>query len=608
MSLPTTFKLVTSGSELKEVVPLLAQARMLAVDVETTGLNPIVDQLLLLQIGLPDRVYVFDCRQLGQELRHLAPVLRASRIVKLGQNLAFDWGFLEANGLPLRGPLLDTMLGARLVNLGLRHKNDLGSLVQRYLAMRLEDKKELQKSFIGHEGPFTQEQLEYAARDVILLFPLYEKLREKLKKEELTHIFKLECRCLPAFASMTYNGFFLDVEHYERLLVERRAACDEVEKEVVAHLEELGVLDEYKHPETGEVMIHPASYGRGKNKIKGFNLRSPSQLAPVFRAGGVPVTGSLDQNVLAFLAPDYPIVRQYLRYKHAATECSQIEKLIGHAKEYPDHRIRASYRQCGTDTGRASCSGPNLQQVNRSKEHRQGFRASPGHKLVIADYSQLELRIAAECSGEERMAQAYREDADLHLRTAALMLNKPEDQIDKASRTSAKIINFGALYGAGAKTIQKQAVAQYGVDMPLREAEEKLSQWRRAYPQLIGWQKTQGNRAELQVKTLMGRRRLLVPGETDRFTVRLNTQVQGTGGDCMKAALAMLWESYLAVNPDMRLVACVHDECVMEVPEDRVQEAMDMLKHCMEAAAYEVCITNVPIVAEPGFGDDWSAK
>jgi twinkle protein len=188
------------------------------------------------------------------------------------------------------------------------------------------------------------------------------------------------------------------------------------------------------------------------------------------------------------------------------------------------------------------------------------------------------------------------------------MLNKPEDQIDKASRTSAKIINFGALYGAGAKTIQKQAVAQYGVDMPLREAEEKLSQWRRAYPQLIGWQKTQGNRAELQVKTLMGRRRLLVPGETDRFTVRLNTQVQGTGGDCMKAALAMLWESYLAVNPDMRLVACVHDECVMEVPEDRVQEAMDMLKHCMEAAAYEVCITNVPIVAEPGFGDDWSAK
>jgi twinkle protein len=76
----------------------------------------------------------------------------------------------------------------------------------------------------------------------------------------------------------------------------------------------------------------------------------------------------------------------------------------------------------------------------------------------------------------------------------------------------------------------------------------------------------------------------------------------------MKAALAMLWESYLAVNPDMRLVACVHDECVMEVPEDRVQEAMDMLKHCMEAAAYEVCITNVPIVAEPGFGDDWSAK
>jgi DNA polymerase I-like protein with 3'-5' exonuclease and polymerase domains len=578
------------------------------VDVETTGLNPIVDQLLLIQIGLPDKVFVFDCRGLGDDLRYLAPILSKKSICKLGQNLAFDWGFLEANGLPLRGPLLDTMLGARLINLGLRHKNDLGSLVQRYLALRLEDKKELQKSFIGHVGPFTEEQLEYAARDVALLFPLYEKLRWKLKQEDLHHIFKLECRCLPAFASMIYNGFLLDVEYYERLLIDRRAACDEVEKEVIAHFEELGVLDQYKNPETGEVIINPASYGRGKNKIKGFNLRSPAQLAPVLRAGGVPVTGSLDQNVLAFLAPDYPIVRQYLRYKHAATECSQIEKLIGHAKNYPDHRIRASYRQLGTDTGRSSCSGPNLQQVNSGKEHRQGFKAALGHKLVIADYSQLELRIAAECSGEERMAHAYQENADLHLRTASLMLNKPEKDIDKSARTSAKIINFGALYGAGAKTIQKQAVAQYGVYIPLKEAEEKLGQWRRAYPQLIGWQKTQGNRAELNVKTLMGRRRLLVPGDTDRFTVRLNTQVQGTGGDCMKAALAMLWESYLEPNPYIKLVACIHDECVLEVPEDCVEDAITILKQCMEAAAYEVCITNVPIVANAGWGDNWSAK
>lgn len=590
------------------LIPRLRAARLLAVDTETTGLNPTVDTLLLLQLGLPEMVYVFDCRELGADLHLLAPVLSDPFIPKLGQNLAFDWGFLEANGLPLRGPLLDTMLGARLINLGLRHKNDLGSLLQRYVGVVLEDKKELQKSFIGHEGPFTEAQFEYAARDVALLFPLFEAIRFKLRAEELTHIYKLECRCLPAFASMTYNGFLLDVQQYEQLLIERRFACDAVEKEVISHFEQLGVLDNYKNPETEEVMIHPDFHGRGKNRVKGFNLRSPAQLAPVLRAGGVPVTGSLDKNVLAFLAPNYPIVRQYLRYKHAATECSQIEKLIGHANEYPDHRIRASYRQLGTDTGRASCSGPNLQQVNRSKEHRQAFQAAPGHKLIIGDYSQLELRIAAECSGEERMLQAYLDDADLHIRTASLMLNKPEEEIDKSSRTSAKIINFGALYGAGAKTIQKQAVAQYGVDMPLEEAEEKLAQWKRAYPQLVGWQKTQGNRAELSVKTLMGRRRLLVPGETDRFTIRLNTQVQGTGGDCMKAALALLWERYLEPNPDIKIVANIHDECVLEAPSDRAEEAMKVLKACMEDAAYEVCITKVPIVAEPGCGDDWSAK
>lgn len=608
MSLSPSLVYVEHGSEVKSAVELLSSLPMVGLDIETTGLSPQHDRILLIQLGTAERVFVFDVAGIGSAIKELAPLLASEYIIKLGQNLAFEWIFLEANGLPLRGMLLDTMIAGKLLNLGMKVKNSLGVLVARHLRLLMEEKEELQKSFIGHEGPFSQAQLEYAARDVSVCFPLWEVLKQKLRKEELSHIFRLECRALPAFASMKHNGFLLDVDHYTKLLngkcVERDAAC----LHVVKKLEALGVLDQYRSPETGQVMVHPDFYGKGKKKIKGFNLGSVAQLQPALVAAGIPVDRSLDKTALAFLAPDHELIRDYLAFKELKTACSQVEKMIGHAQQYQDNRIRANYRQLGTDTGRVSCAEPNLQQIKRDKEYRQGFVASPGHILVIADYSQLELRIAAECSGEERMSQAYKEGADLHTRTAALMNGIDEEDVTKEQRRDAKTYNFGALFGSGARSIRTQAAAA-GLFLTLEEAEEKLSQWKSAFPQLVGWQRTQGNTTG-PVFTLMGRRRLLTqgPGGSDKYTTRLNTQVQGTGGDCMKAALALLWENYLSVRPEWKLVANVHDEAVMEVPEKDRDEAQVVLKECMESAAYEVCLTNVPIVAESGTGRDWSAK
>lgn len=608
MSLNPSLVYVEHGSEVKSAVELLSSLPVVGLDIETTGLSPQHDRILLIQLGTAEQVFVFDVAGIGSAIKELAPLLASEYIIKLGQNLAFEWTFLEANGLPLRGMLLDTMIAGKLLNLGMKVKNNLGELVARHLGLQMEEKEELQKSFIGHEGSFSQAQLEYAARDVSICFPLWDVLKQKLRKEELSHIFRLECRALPAFASMKHNGFLLDVDHYTKLLndkcVERDAAC----LHVVKKMEALGVLDQYRSPETGQVMVHPDFYGKGKKKIKGFNLGSVAQLQPALVAAGIPVDRSLDKTALAFLAPDHELIRDYLAFKELKTACSQVEKMIGHAQQYTDNRIRANYRQLGTDTGRVSCAEPNLQQIKRDKEYRQGFVASSGHVLVIADYSQLELRIAAECSGEERMSQAYQEGADLHTRTAALMNGINEEFVTKEQRRDAKTYNFGALFGSGAKSIRTQAAAA-GLFLTLEEAEEKLSQWKSAFPQLVGWQRTQGNTTG-PVFTLMGRRRLLTqgPGGSDKYTTRLNTQVQGTGGDCMKAALAMLWENYLSVKPEWKLVANVHDEAVMEVPEADKDEAQVVLKECMESAAYEVCLTNVPIVAEPGTGRDWSAK
>ena len=525
--------------------------------------------------------------------------------MKLGQNLSFEWSFLEANGLPLRGTLLDTMIAGKLLNLGLKVKNGLGDLVARHLGQEMEEKKELQLSFVGHEGPFSEEQLLYAARDVSVCFPLWDVLRKKLKKEELSYIFKLECRALPAFASMKHNGFLLDISYYRGLLAEKSAERDSAKAALLETFRKTGVLSQYTNPETKEILIHPDFYGKGKNKVKGFNVNSVQQLRPVLQNLGVAVEKSLDKTALAWLAPDHQIVRDYLHFKSLDTACAQVEKLITHAQEHSDKRIRANYRQLGTDTGRVSCADPNLQNVKRDKEYRRGFIARPGYVLVIADYSQLELRIAAECSGEERMRQAYRDNVDFHTRTAALMNGIEEEEVTTEQRRNAKTYNFGALFGSGAKSIRTQA-ANAGLYLTHEEAQEKLDQWKGAFPQLIGWQRDQGNSSG-PVYTLMGRRRLLTP-YSDKYTTRLNTQVQGTGGDCMKAALALLWEKYLSVNPEWRLVANVHDEAVLEVPEADKDEAQVVLKECMESAAYEVMLVEVPIVAEAGCGTDWSAK
>ena len=608
MSLNPSLVYVEHGSEVKSAVDELKTLKVVGLDIETTGLSPQHGKILLIQLGTEEQVYVFDVAKIGDSIKQLASVIGNPHIAKLGHNLFFEWIWLEDNDLPLRGALMDTMQAAKVLSMGKRVRVDLGSVVNEYLGWEMEEKKELQKSFIDHKGPFLPEQIEYAARDVSVCFPLLDVFRKELFKAKLSHIWVLEGRVLPAFASIKHNGFLLDVDYYKQLLEEELQERDEACLHVVKKLEDAGVLENYRSPETGAVLVHPEFYGKGKNKIKGFNLGSVTQLGPALRAAGVPVKKSLDKTALAFLAPDHEIVRDYLAFKELKTACSQVEKLIGHAKQYKDHRIRANYRQLGTDTGRVSCAEPNLQQVKRDKEYRQGFIAPPGRILVIADYSQLELRIAAECSGEVRMSQAYREGADLHTRTAALMNGIDESEVTKDQRRDAKTYNFGALFGSGARSIRIQAAAA-GLFLTEEEAGEKLAQWKAAFPQLVGWQRTQGNTTG-PVKTLMGRRRLLTqgPNGTDKYTTRLNTQVQGTGGDCMKAALAMLWEKYLSVKPEWKLVANIHDEAVIEVPEEDADEAQIVLKECMESAAYEVCLTNIPIVAEPGCGKDWSAK
>lgn len=615
---------------------LAATEGPLGLDTETTGLNCFADRIRLIQIASEDYCLVIDCDQWrptpggridwslpgAAELKSLL-TRDASHRIWILQNAAFDLGFLHHEEIVLNGYLVDTMIGSKIVNNGTGAKNDLASICYRYLKIELP--KELQKS--NFSGELTKEQLEYAARDAIVLTKLYKPIARKLKNSTifsgtgftLFTVFDLEMQCLRAVARMSSTGFKFDLPRARNLLSEITAAVETSKLEFLEMLDEAilaaGGGDELRLPrmEDGSYNTREKTTGSvrlGTKVFAGFNPRSPQQLIKAFLAAGILLppnakgVETLDQNLLSFIRGDFPLIDKYLTFKNIVTQQSHIEKLID-ATEI-DGRIYGSYRQMGTDTGRLSAANPNLQQVPRSGEFRACFIPENGYSLVVADFSQVELRVAADIAQETKMIDAYKEEKDLHTSTAALLAGIAYEEVTKAQRQVAKAANFGLLYGAGAKTLRKVASVGYGLDLPISECETIVKNFRAAYPQLYQWQQKQGQDTTEAVFTLYGRRRILTEF-SDKYTTRLNSTVQGTAGDIAKIAMAILWDKIIS-NPqnEARLIASVHDELVLEVRSEFIEKWKTLLKDAMEEAG-SVIITSLPIVAEVSSGCNWAA-
>jgi len=605
---------------------------MIGVDTETTGLDPHENQVRLVQIASRDRALLVDLggwrtevqRQVDWSqpgLYELGVLLRGAK-PKVLQNAPFDLNFLRGEGIVLGGAIFDTMVAAKIINNGTGAKNDLGSIVDRLFRQKLP--KELQKA--KWDGELSEEMLEYAARDALCLVWLAQVLQRSLKESRvletkfLWEVFQLEMEVLRPIALMQWYGFAFDLRAARDL---HEQLNEEAEALKLILLENLDQEIRRRHPNNPQIWLprdgedgpfntrekDVGSIRLGTKKLKGFNPRSTDQMTERLTQAGIRLRPnekgklSLDQNLLAFLRNDYELIDKYLNWKEAVTKVSNIEKLI--ESKGSDQRVHANYRQMGTDTGRLSCSSPNLQQVNRGADFRSKFVAAPGMVLVVADFSQVELRVAAELSGEQRMIDAFLAGRDLHTETAARLKGVELEEVTKADRTSAKIANFGLLYGAGPVTLQKQAVSQYGVDMSLEEAREIVEGFREAYPQLYKWQQAEGSKTEEAIFTATGRRRLLY-GFNDKYTTRINTQVQGTAGDIAKIAIRNIWRQLRDVSAaEARLIAMVHDEIVLEVAEAQAEDWGNRLQQAMESAGAEVC-QKVPIVAEVSWGTTWA--
>jgi DNA polymerase-1 len=560
----TGFVLVTAAADLTMVATAVAESRRVGVDTETTGLDPRTDRVRLLQLATDRGVYLIDLFAVTPDA--LGPLWEALAGVELvWHNLAFDLQFLARLGFA-PGRVFDTQRAAELLH-GRQPKGfyTLASVAERELGRTL-DKAEQTSDW---SGALTPEQYRYAAADAEVLVPLAGTLADRLRQAGQERVGGIEMRAVPALAWMARTGVAFDRDAWLALAAEAEAARDRLR----------GELDE----------LAPVPAGR---MFAGVNWDSPAQVLAVLRQAGVALNGSTDDDTLA--ACDHPLAALVRDYRAASKRATTYGRdWLAHVA--PDGRVYPGWRQIGAGaSGRMSCRSPNVQQLPRDRRYRRCFVAPPGRRLVKADYSQIELRIAAKVTGDRRLLEAYRSGDDLHTLTARRVLGKAE--VTKADRQIAKSLNFGLLYGMGTKGLRAYARSNYGVELTPEQAEEYRAAFFKAYPGLRRWHNSIPDRP-IETQTLAGRRRQNVT----KFTEKLNTPVQGTGADGLKTALALLWERR-ADCPGAVPVLAVHDELVVEVDRDRADAAaawlrqalLDGMAPLLDPVPVEVAVASAP--------------
>jgi DNA polymerase I len=568
---------VISEEDLRAAIPEIEAAEAIALDLETTGLDPRRDHVRLLSLATERGAWLVD--NLVLDLRRLFEVLKAKTLIV--HNAMYDLLFLRHLGYVHRGQVVDTMILSRMAYAGerkddgKRFEHSLEACCGRELGLVLD--KTHQKA--DWSGDLSEEMLAYAATDAQVLLPLYDALERMLWDAGQEHAMEIEERALLAGIEMAYNGVQVDKERWLKIV-----------EEAGQRLGELCIpLDDLAGDPPDEVKEKNAKNSNVPTDRKNrWNWDSPDQI----KAAAASIGLELEKTSMEYLKlMDHDFARALLAYKEVKSGLSTYgEKFFESTEEgrevYLDGRVYPSWNMCQADTGRMSCSSPNMQNVPK-KGGLGGLRscvvAPPGKRLIQADYAQIELRIVAKIAGERNMLEAFREGVDIHTRTALSVAGAGGET--KEARTLAKALNFGLLYGMGAVRLRDKIEGDYGVNLTLEEAEEYRERWFEAYPAIRDWHRREGadfDTGDVSASSLAGRLR-----RVKSFMEKVNHPVQGTGADGLKLAMALFHER-LPEHLDARLVLAVHDELVVECPEEQAEEVARFVEEVMVAGMDKV--------------------
>lgn len=626
---------IQTAEQFNKALPELEKISKMCLDCETTGLQATIAKIRLLQLcdatpEIDDRiVYVIDLFKIeaSQELKQLIE----SRSMLLAHNMNFDFQFLLSIGIDFKNKIFDTYVAERVLRAGFKEKRispkaqnayftDVSCSLKAVAERRLEldISKDQQKSDWGAEE-LDLEQIEYAAKDVDILPRIAALQLAELKEENLLSVYGLESRCIRPVALMCYKGFCVNLEKLNKLKVDIQEELEQKTEQFVTSLDDR-LPEDMKLPRgiDGKISV-------GKRPKKDFNPGSTTQVINAFSACDIELPRdaktekkTLNQIALAEFDSDDPTLRLYRQRAKVETKLEHVNKLLENVNPVT-LRIHSGYNQTGANSGRFTSSGApkigkrekktvfavNIQQVPRGKEFRECFIAEPGFKLVICDWAQIELRLGAELINIPQMRTAFKDNIDLHTMTASLIYKKDLHEVSKDERQDGKTLNFALLYGMGYRKYKTYA-AQSGKILSLSEAKVAHAAFHAAYPRLRMWHRERAALVEdgwAYTRTACGRRRLLSYDDATMMC-SANTLIQGSGADILKIAIADLGEH---LTDDVRMVACVHDEIVLEVKAELANKYKEVLETAMIHAAEKV-LTSVPASADANVGDSWAAK
>jgi len=586
------FQLISGAESLKKACDELKGEAYLGFDVETTELDPYKGDLRLVQLSDGKNTKVIDLKPFkdrgdlltSAELAPLRDLLASNKQTKIAHNAKFDCKWVRHHLGAEVGSVYDTYLASILISAGEgERRHGLADVVQFFLGQTL-DKTEQVSNWAAAE--LTTSQIEYAARDAAIMPEVREKLDDRIALDGLATVLKLENECVMPIAEMELNGFYLDKERWrEQLAVVTKAQAkfaDELQDMLSAGVAQASL------------------FGRAE-----INLDSQAQVTDALVGLGIPMPNTTRAWELQPLAEKYPPVAKLLEYRAVAKAMSSFGENILEFIEPATGRIHADFRQIGAPTGRFSCSSPNLQQIPHEQEYRRCFTAPEGRSLVIADYSQIELRILADFSEDKSFIQAFESGQDFHAATAAQIFGITEADVSTDQRSFAKRLNFGVVYGLGASRFAMMT------GLTQTQAEDTLRRYFSTYPRMDEWLRVQSKNVltERSARTRSGRMARMSFDENDRGSIgsaqryAKNMPIQGTSADILKRALRLLHDDIRETSA--KLVNIVHDEIIVECDAAESEQTVKILESAMLRAG-EQFVSRVPIKVDVHTAEEWT--
>lgn len=586
------FQLIHDADALKRACDDLKREEFLGFDTETTELDPYRGELRLVQLSSGKNTYVIDLRPFSEngnsrsntDLAPLRDLLASERPVKAAHNAKFDSKWVRHHLGCEIGGVYDTYLASQLIAAGeSERRHGLADVAQFFLGTEV-DKSEQVSNWAAAE--LSPSQIEYAARDAAIMVGLREKLDERIVNDNLNEVAQIEFDCVVPIAEMELNGFYLDESRWREQLSKVRLAQEKVADQLQDMLS-AGVAQ-------------ATLFGRAE-----INLDSQTQVTDALFNLGVPVPNTTRAWQLQPLAEKYPVVGKLLEYRAVQKSMTSFGENILEFIEPQTGRIHADFRQIGAPTGRFSCSNPNLQQIPHEVAYRRCFRAADGKKLVIADYSQIELRILADFSDDQNFINAFVSGEDFHTTTASQVFGVKPEEVSADQRSFAKRLNFGIVYGVGA--------SRFGLMTGLSqtEAENTMRKYFGTFRALDSYLRDAGRSVitNRTARTASGRMLKLRFDESDRQQVSsarrygVNMPIQGTSADILKLALRQLHNNIRGTSA--RLVNIVHDEIIVECDAAEAEATAERLEKAM-CSAGERYVRKVPVKVDAKIADEWA--